>query len=236
MSMPVVLVTGGYDHKIRFWEATGGSCVKIIPHTASQVNCISISADKCLIAVGGNPQIQLFDVNSAADTPVLVFDGHSGNVTFVGFQKDLKWLYSSSEDNTVKVWDLRAPCCLRTFDCYCPVNTVCLHPNQLNLISGDENGCMRVWDLSYATNNSEKGASSGISKDEFTPLPDVPIRSISIACDATILAVGSHKGHLLIYVPDQRGVSYSLSVSSCFRFCLLILFSPCICIFLFCLL
>lgn len=202
--MPVVLVTGGYDHKIRFWEATGGQCVKIIPHTTSQVNCISISADKCLIAVGGNPQIQLFDVNSAADTPVLVFDGHSGNVTVIGFQKDLKWLYSSSEDNTVKVWDLRTPSCLRTFDCYYPVNTVCLHPNQRDLISGDENGCMRIWDLSVPTGPGEKCS----SKDEFTPLPDVPIRSISIACDATILAVGSHKGHLLIYVPDQRGVRF----------------------------
>ena len=214
--MPVVLVTGGYDHKIRFWEATGGSCVKIIPHTASQVNCISISADKCLVAVGGNPQIQLFDVNSAADTPVLVFDGHSGNVTFVGFQKDLKWLYSSSEDNTVKVWDLRTPSCLRTFDCYYPVNTVCLHPNQLDLISGDENGCMRIWDLSSAAGSGEKSS----SKDEFTPLPDVPIRSVSIACDASILAVGSHKGHLLIYVPDQKGVGYcrvGLGLASIYR-------------------
>ena len=86
MSMSVVLVTGGYDHKIRFWEATGGACVKVIPHTVSQVNCLSISSDKCLIAVGGNPQIQVFDVNASSDAPILVYDGHTGNVTAIGFE------------------------------------------------------------------------------------------------------------------------------------------------------
>ena len=178
MSMPVVLVTGGYDHKIRFWEATGGSCIKVIPHTASQVNCISISSDKCMVAVGGNPQVQVFDVNSPGDTPIMVFDGHTGNVTNVGFQKDLKWLYSSSEDNTVKVWDIKNPICLRSFDCGRPVNTVCLHPNQSDLICGDESGAIKVWDLTVPSGATDKSA----LKEEFTPLSDVAIRSISIVC------------------------------------------------------
>ena len=172
MSMAVVLVTGGYDHKIRFWEATGGACVKILPHTISQVNCLSISYDKCLVAVGGNPQIQLFDVNSTVDTPVLTFDGHTGNVTSVGFQKEMKWLYSSSEDNSVKIWDIRTPSCIRTMDCFHPVNTLSLHPNQSELISGDQSGAIKVWNLASSVN----------SHDEYIPLADVPIRSLSIVC------------------------------------------------------
>ena len=35
------------------------------------------------------------------------FDGHGGNVTGLGFQKEGKWMYSCSEDSTIKIWDLR---------------------------------------------------------------------------------------------------------------------------------
>ena len=47
--MPVVLVTGGYDHKIRFWEATNGACARTLTFGESQVNCLQISADKSLL-------------------------------------------------------------------------------------------------------------------------------------------------------------------------------------------
>jgi hypothetical protein len=55
----------------------------------------------------------------------------------VGFQKDSKWMYSGSEDGTVKIWDLRAPGCQREYASRGAVNTVVLHPNQGELISGE---------------------------------------------------------------------------------------------------
>ena len=54
----------------------------------------------------------------------------------VGFQKDSKWMYSGSEDGTVRIWDLRAPGCQREYQSRAAVNTVVLHPNQGELISG----------------------------------------------------------------------------------------------------
>jgi len=35
------------------------------------------------------------------------FEGHTGNVTALGFYKDSKLMFSGSEDGTVKLWDLR---------------------------------------------------------------------------------------------------------------------------------
>lgn len=35
------------------------------------------------------------------------YDGHTSNVTGLGFQDEGKWMYTGSEDGTIKIWDLR---------------------------------------------------------------------------------------------------------------------------------
>lgn len=172
-------VTGGYDHKIRFWEATSGVCAKTLLFNESQLNCLQISPDKSLLAAGGNPQIQIFDINSGEDKSILTYDGHSNNVTHVGFQQDIKWIYSSSEDGTVKIWDPRTNSYTRSYDCGSAVNTVALNPNQAELISGDQNGCVKVWDL-----EADK------CREEYVPAPDIPVRSISIVSRSHIFESG----------------------------------------------
>ena len=157
--MQVVLATAGYDHTVRFWEATSGICYRTLQHAdsqvsyrhrapantatvaaegqpRSQVNKLEITADKQILAAAGNPQIRLFEVNTSNPQPTYTREGHSGNVTALGFQRDSKWMFSGSEDGTVKIWDMRAPGFVREFISRAPVNTVVLHPNQGELISG----------------------------------------------------------------------------------------------------
>ena len=66
-----------------------------------------------------------------APSQISAHEGHTGNVVSVGFQRDSKWMYTGSEDGTIKVWDLRTPGPQRDYDHYAPVNTVTLHPNQV---------------------------------------------------------------------------------------------------------
>lgn len=132
----VILATAGYDHNIRFWEATSGICYRTLQYAESQVNKLEITSNKQFLAAAGNPQIRLFEVNSNNPQAVATYDGHTSNVTAVGFQKDSKWMFSGSEDGTVKIWDLRAPGCQREYASRGAVNTVVLHPNQGELISG----------------------------------------------------------------------------------------------------
>lgn len=167
--MHVVLVTGGYDHKIRFWDASSGNCSKSIAFNDSQVNCLEISHDKSLLVAGGNPSIQLFDVHATDERPVVTYDGHTTNVTTVGFNKDQKWIFSSSEDGSVRVWDTRTNNHTRKYEAAAPVNTVLLHPNRAELISGDQSGAVKIWDLT-----ADK------CREEYVPLVDVPVRSVSM--------------------------------------------------------
>ena len=53
--------------------------------------------------------VRLYEINSNNFNPLLSFDGHVGNATSAGFQKDRKWLYSGGEDATAKIWDIRGP-------------------------------------------------------------------------------------------------------------------------------
>lgn len=80
----VLLVTGGYDLKIRFWDATSSACTRSLSCGDSQPNCLAISLDKSLLVAGCNPHIHLFDVHSNDDKPIVSYDGHSANVTGVG--------------------------------------------------------------------------------------------------------------------------------------------------------
>lgn len=103
------------------------------------------------------------------DKPILSYDNHTNNVTAVGFQKDGKWLYSGSEDNTLRIWDPRTNKPSRTYDCGSAINTVALHPNQMELVTGDQNGLIKIWDL-----EADK------CREEYITVVDVAIRSISI--------------------------------------------------------
>ena len=100
--MSVILATGGYDHKIRFWEAPSGICSRTLCYPDSQANCLEITPDKQFLAAGGNPHIRLYEINNTIDTPVLVLEGHTASVTSLGFQRDGRYLFSGSEDGALK--------------------------------------------------------------------------------------------------------------------------------------
>lgn len=185
----VILATAGYDHTIRFWEALSGICYRTIQYPDSQVNTLVITPDKRYIAAGGNPQIKLFEVNSSNPNSITSFEGHTGNITSIGFQKECRWMFSGSEDGTIKIWDLRfPPTCQRDYDHKGPVNCVALHPNQGELISGDQNGSIKIWDLT-----------ANACTHELVPEEGVPIRSISVAADGTLLVAANNRGNCYIW-------------------------------------
>jgi G protein beta subunit-like protein len=98
----------------------------------SQVNAMVLSPEH--LACATNPNIVVYDYHGDVSAPVLSYTGHTNNVTALGYQKEGKWLFSASEDKTVKVWDVRAAGCQREMENASPVNTAALHPNQVELV------------------------------------------------------------------------------------------------------
>lgn len=244
--MSVILASAGYDHTIRFWDALTGVCSRTIQHTDSQVNRLEITSDKRYLAAAGNLYVRLYDIrqtgsagntasgggtsgttpgggggggggghgangssgnsNNSNNNPVMTFEGHTTNVTSLAFQAENKWMVTSSEDGTVKVWDVRAPSVQRNYKHNCPVNEVVIHPNQGELISCDQDGNIRVWDLG-----------ENQCTHHLIPEDDVPINSLSVASDGSMLVAGNNKGNCYVWkMQNQRDLT-SLTPVTKFR-------------------
>jgi len=111
-------------------QATSGICYRTLQFPDSQINKLEITPDKQYLAAAGNPVVRLYEVSTGNPQPITTFEGHTGNVTAVGFERDGRWMYTGSEDGTVKIWDLRASGYQREYESRGAVNSVVLHPNQ----------------------------------------------------------------------------------------------------------
>lgn len=209
-ALSVLLVTAGYDHTIRFWEAWSGICSRTIQHPDSQVNRLSISPDKRFLAAAANTHIRLYDCSLASPSaiaaanagaggaggnnvgapaqPIATLEGHQGNVTAIAWHCDMQWLVSGGEDGLLKIWDLRTSRATRIYDHRGPVNDVVVHPNQGELVSCDQNGSVKVWDL------GQNGCSH-----ELVPEEGVPIRSVTVAADGSCLVAGNNTGKVYVW-------------------------------------
>eukprot|EP01083_Nonionella_stella_P152834 490336_1 len=188
MPASVVLCTASYDHTIRFWEAPTAHCYRSLQYNESQINRLQITPDKTYLAAAANPHIKLYEINSNNPSPLRSFESHTGNVTALGFHKENKWMFSSSEDRTVKIWDIRAAGCQRDYESSAAINDAVLHPNQGEILSGDLNGNIRVWDLT-----------ANACRYELIPDGSTPVRSISIAADASLVAASNNRGICFVW-------------------------------------
>ncbi|WVF70261.1 hypothetical protein IAT40_005050 [Kwoniella sp. CBS 6097] len=205
--MSVILCTAGYDHSVRFWEAWSGICYRQITLQPQwkQVNRLAISPDKAYLAAAGNAAVRIWDIQSLSNTPIATLEGHTANVVALAYSALGKWIVTGSEDGSVKVWDTRTATIQRNYLHDCPVNDVVIHPNQGELISCDQSGSVKIWDLADNT-----------CTHELVPDEDVPIRSVSIASDGSTLVAGNNNGMVYVWriVPVPDGNANLLPVTS----------------------
>lgn len=59
-------------------------------------------------------------------------------------------MFTASEDGHLKIWDTRSgrnPVLTRNFDNGAPITDAVMHANQGELITCDQNGAVKIWDL-----------------------------------------------------------------------------------------
>eukprot|EP00035_Acanthoeca_spectabilis_P036563 m.40354 g.40354 ORF g.40354 m.40354 type:complete len:302 (-) comp8068_c0_seq1:676-1581(-) len=189
-----MLVTGGYDHTIRIWNPDTCSSKRTLQHGESQINALEITPDRNFIAAAGYADVRMYDVLSNTPTAMTAFHGHSGNVTALAFSEEGTRMYTGGDDETVKVFDVRStPDDKFSFDQGSPVTCIALDPNQVQLISGDQDGKIGRWDLR-----------ANLCIEHLIPELDVGIRSLAVSPDGNVLAAINDEGHCYIWERDAK--------------------------------
>ena len=144
----------------------------------------------------------MFDVFGSNVNPVVNYEGVSKNVMDVGFQEEGRWMYTGGEDGTVKIWDLgmRNLACQRMYNAHSPVTSVRLHPNQKDLVIGDQNGEVHVWDLR-----------SDVCK-KYETQPEASVQSVAVDPQGEELKFRIHMNLFFISSPL---VPYTISMYIC---------------------
>ncbi|XP_067635317.1 protein LST8 homolog [Eurosta solidaginis] len=219
----LILATGGYDHTIKLWQAHTGNCIHSMGFVeTSQVNALDRTPDKTRLAACGYQCIRLYDMETSCKTPIINFEGVQKNVTRLGFQEDGNWMFTAGEDHRVRIWDMLSPQphCSRVFDCQAPVNAACLHPNQVEIAMGSQNGGVYLWDVKSEVH------------DQLIPEVDASIQDVAISPDGQYMAAVNNKGNCYIWSlsssPNQQlsTLSPKLKIAAHKRYVLRCKFSP----------
>ncbi|NXH14476.1 LST8 protein, partial [Bucco capensis] len=184
-SDPVILATAGYDHTVRFWQAHSGICTRTVQHQDS----VSFSAGarrkrgggwegrgEVCRAGGGSPPLPSPRCPAATISPLLQQHPRGGCM-----------LLNTLLPPSLLCCRSRNLQCQRIFQVNAPINCVCLHPNQAELIVGDQSGAIHIWDLKTDHN------------EQLIPEPEVSVNSVHIDPDASYMAAVNSSGNCYVW-------------------------------------
>ncbi|NXF68558.1 LST8 protein, partial [Ciccaba nigrolineata] len=175
-SDPVILATAGYDHTVRFWQAHSGICTRTVQHQDSVSFTAAPGLGGRAVDVHGGGGLHGQDlgpeVGRGGGSPPLAAPHRRWN------------LLNPSSPFCCRSRNLQ---CQRIFQVNAPINCVCLHPNQAELIVGDQSGAIHIWDLKTDHN------------EQLIPEPEVSVNSVHIDPDASYMAAVNSSGNCYVW-------------------------------------
>jgi RNA polymerase sigma factor (sigma-70 family) len=170
-----LIATGGWDAKVRVWEAATGKEVQTIAlgaHTHA-----AITPDGKKVASGGTDRIvRLHDVATGKELWAAV--AHGQPINALAFSPDGKALATAAQDGAVGLWDAATGKGMLLTGHEAEVRSVAFSPDGKVLASGSSDGTVRLWDPAAQKQLAQLGGSNG------------PVLAIAFSPDGKTLAAG----------------------------------------------
>jgi len=157
------LAAGGVDRTVRVWDLVTGELIAQFAAHSQAINTIAMTEDGTWLASGsgnlpsrGSSQdysIRLWPTDGTA-TSVIV-GRHDLRVRSLAFIEPLKWLISSGDDGTIRLWDASPGSlgdrAIRTIGGHASaVGCVIIDRDGWRMVSADDGGAVRHWDFTLA--------------------------------------------------------------------------------------
>ncbi|GMU01254.1 hypothetical protein KH5H1_53740 [Corallococcus caeni] len=139
------IAVGTLKGKALVLDARSGRVLLELPGAKGFVRAVAFSPDGALVAVAGDPDIQLWSVSDGR--PVGLLQGHTGKVWTLAFDGSGRRLASGGADKTVRTWDVERRQPLLRLDMGEPVRAVAFTPSQPHLVTAGMRQPIRVWDV-----------------------------------------------------------------------------------------
>lgn len=152
------IVTGSWDNSAKIWNAVSGNAVlKLAGAHSSFVNSAEFSPDgRFVLTSSDDGTARLWQVKlpagDAPETPsaevIRVFTGHEDRVRHATFSRDGRFIATSSDDKTARLWNAETGALLQTFNGHqWSVLSAAFSPDGQRLITGSEDNYAKIWNV-----------------------------------------------------------------------------------------
>ncbi|KAG9135364.1 hypothetical protein Leryth_007141 [Lithospermum erythrorhizon] len=203
-STNAIMISAGYRGDIKVWDFKGRELKSRWEVGCSLVKIIYHRPNGLLATVADDLVIRLFDV--VALRMVRMFEGHTDRITDMCFSEDGKWLFTSSMDGSLRIWDVILAKQIDAVQVDVSITALSLSPNMdvLATTHVDQNG-VYLWVNQAMFSGLASADSYGSGKQIVT----VNLPSVSSAADTN--DIDSEK---VTVDPPQLQVSSLFSISN----------------------
>jgi WD40 repeat protein len=146
-----IIITGSADQTIKLWDIEKAQCIKTLIGHSHSIDTLKLLQNGHLISGSRDKTIRIWNLSTGQCTQIL--EGHKDSIYSCQLTQNAQYLITCSLDESIKVWQLESGECVKTIkESFC-VFSILLIDKDEKLISGLENGHIKIWNFGLDFNS-----------------------------------------------------------------------------------
>ncbi|KAF9467884.1 coatomer subunit alpha-2 [Collybia nuda] len=145
-----LLAAALHNGSVQLWNYRMGVLVDRFEEHEGPVRGVAIHPSRALLVTGGDDyKIKVWDIRPQNRRCLFTLHGHLDYVRTVQFHHEMPWIISSSDDQTIRIWNSTSRNCIAVLTGHSHyVMSAQFHPKEDLVVSASMDQTVRVWDIS----------------------------------------------------------------------------------------